>query len=599
MVTTMLPPGVVPDYSQGLASEPELLPPRYTYADGTLGQGDFPQLFAPPFSLSTVPQNKMGIPRSDSVPDILGTPSEPPGSSQLDDYMVPQSPAYGLGRSDSFMSELSRISNLALGTPVGRARTMPAPSAAFSAPLPTQELADIDEHGIHSAPSAQPNPPENVLGIDISGVPDTPTRPRTSSRGFATPPAASSVPPITPIYARPGMRTVPHSVPAAFPTGPLATPEFRPPRFGSDMDIYGSFATPDPRHTGSPGGLQGTPQLEDPFLLPPHTVPHTPSHVNYEAMQHSVMMMRVASAPPPLHSPALASPLPAEHMNYPSASQSGHGTPLPLNSTTIARKHSTPYSKPLALPFSPPVNDTFYAGGMPISKSMSSLASPVSLSPMTPNIPGRQLRPSPSVTLPGENFSYSFDSDGPMATPRSRTRSSGPPPLVVSSADKLHVCHCGRRFKRMEHLKRHNRTHTQERPHKCPVESCGKSFGRSDNLTQHLKTHFRSAGLTGRVPDALMLGSPHRSRAHRNSESYNASASAAAAAAAAAAVVSQPNSEGNGVPAEPAPENELGGTYQLGSAMNQAPGAPPSSDDPSLFLDTHVFHDSPITHASP
>jgi transcription factor STE12 len=50
---------------------------------------------------------------------------------------------------------------------------------------------------------------------------------------------------------------------------------------------------------------------------------------------------------------------------------------------------------------------------------------------------------------------------------------------------KSHSCPiptCGRLFKRLEHLKRHVRTHTQERPYICSL--CNKAFSRSDNLAQ-------------------------------------------------------------------------------------------------------------------
>ncbi|OCF41827.1 hypothetical protein I317_04337 [Kwoniella heveanensis CBS 569] len=49
---------------------------------------------------------------------------------------------------------------------------------------------------------------------------------------------------------------------------------------------------------------------------------------------------------------------------------------------------------------------------------------------------------------------------------------------------------CGRLFKRLEHLKRHVRTHTHERPYECT--RCAKRFSRSDNLTQHIKTHEKA-----------------------------------------------------------------------------------------------------------
>ncbi|KAJ4268598.1 Transcription factor mst12 [Fusarium torreyae] len=63
---------------------------------------------------------------------------------------------------------------------------------------------------------------------------------------------------------------------------------------------------------------------------------------------------------------------------------------------------------------------------------------------------------------------------------------------------KSHSCPiptCGRLFKRLEHLKRHVRTHTQERPYICP--HCSKAFSRSDNLAQHKRTHGREDGTDG------------------------------------------------------------------------------------------------------
>ncbi|KAK2460418.1 hypothetical protein APHAL10511_007583 [Amanita phalloides] len=62
---------------------------------------------------------------------------------------------------------------------------------------------------------------------------------------------------------------------------------------------------------------------------------------------------------------------------------------------------------------------------------------------------------------------------------------------------KAFVCplfSCGRMFKRQEHLKRHLRTHTMERPYACP--RCKKRFSRSDNLNQHLRTHDRGGAIT-------------------------------------------------------------------------------------------------------
>ena len=53
---------------------------------------------------------------------------------------------------------------------------------------------------------------------------------------------------------------------------------------------------------------------------------------------------------------------------------------------------------------------------------------------------------------------------------------------------------CNRIFRKTEHLQRHERQHTKERPFECPI--CGNRFGRQDSLGRHLKSH----GQTDTVP---------------------------------------------------------------------------------------------------
>ncbi|KAI8093345.1 uncharacterized protein BX664DRAFT_295036 [Halteromyces radiatus] len=51
---------------------------------------------------------------------------------------------------------------------------------------------------------------------------------------------------------------------------------------------------------------------------------------------------------------------------------------------------------------------------------------------------------------------------------------------------------CDMVFTRSEHLARHARKHTGEKPFKCVVPGCDRMFSRFDNMMQHTQTHNRS-----------------------------------------------------------------------------------------------------------
>ena len=77
----------------------------------------------------------------------------------------------------------------------------------------------------------------------------------------------------------------------------------------------------------------------------------------------------------------------------------------------------------------------------------------------------------------------------PSGVTKKRRKSANQPQLPKTI--KCTVSGCSKMFNRGEHLVRHLRMHTGERPFKCEIEGCDKYFSRSDNMAAHVKAHRR------------------------------------------------------------------------------------------------------------
>ncbi|KAI9842828.1 MAG: kruppel-like factor [Thelocarpon superellum] len=129
--------------------------------------------------------------------------------------------------------------------------------------------------------------------------------------------------------------------------------------------------------------------------------------------------------------------------------------------------------------------------------------------------------PSPSVSASGELPGWSRPStcagnSSEPSTPtrratRPKARSAVPkkwePRYIYPKNEKKHKCRhpgCNGAFQRQEHLKRHETSHTGDRPHECRVAGCKFKGSRSDNLKQHMKRHRIRGGRVKYVPDLVI-----------------------------------------------------------------------------------------------
>lgn len=121
-------------------------------------------------------------------------------------------------------------------------------------------------------------------------------------------------------------------------------------------------------------------------------------------------------------------------------------------------------------------------------------------------------------------------------TTKAPTPASAPTPFPPPKTDKPrpHVCAtCQRSFARLEHLKRHERSHTKEKPFECP--ECARCFARRDLLLRHQQKLHQSTTPSSRPRnrrESTSSAATAQSRARKNSVAgTNVAATAAAAAA--------------------------------------------------------------------
>ncbi|KAF8465336.1 fungal-specific transcription factor domain-containing protein [Kalaharituber pfeilii] len=93
----------------------------------------------------------------------------------------------------------------------------------------------------------------------------------------------------------------------------------------------------------------------------------------------------------------------------------------------------------------------------------------------------------PSPMTPGFSSNGMSNSRSALSTrsPKSNTtQAAPPPPPPKTDKPRPHICAtCARSFARLEHLKRHERSHTKEKPFECP--ECSRCFARRDLLLRH------------------------------------------------------------------------------------------------------------------
>ncbi|KAL1891662.1 hypothetical protein Cpir12675_004883 [Ceratocystis pirilliformis] len=183
------------------------------------------------------------------------------------------------------------------------------------------------------------------------------------------------------------------------------------------------------------------------------------------------------------------------------------------------------------------------------------------------------------------------------------TKPQFPPPKT--DKPRPHVCQtCQRSFARLEHLKRHERSHTKEKPFECP--QCRRCFARRDLLLRHQQKLHQTSTPNPRPRNrrdsaATATTTPASGRVRKNSVAGPVTTAAVAAAAIAATAVAESSGNGTRAPrAQPTsrPRANTISHIDNGLQMQQVQNMLQQQMQPPRMPTSHVRHPSLIGLAS-